>query len=409
MLKILIVDEIAPDGVALLRAAGEFEVDDRRLRRAELLECIGQYDAVVVRSGTPVDRPLLERAARLRLIARAGLAYDNIDVAAATELGIMVMHTPQAYSLAAAEHTLALLLALYRNVPAADASVRRGEWDRSAYLGAQLHGQTLGLIGFGRVGRLVASRAAAFGMDVLVCDPYADEADARAAGVTLATLDEVLSRADCVTLQAALTSETERLLGPVEIARLKPGARLVNCARAELVEEAALHAALVSGHLAGAALDVFASEPPVGSPLLQLPNVVLAPHLGGSTREAQQAVSLEIAQQVLDALRGRDYRNVVNLPFVAGPDFARTRPYLDLAETLGALQAQLAGDGMRRLEVEVKGDGLERLVKPVAVALLKGLLSRRLAEPVNYINAPMLGNQHGLAIAQARGLSGDLP
>ncbi|MCC6188346.1 MAG: phosphoglycerate dehydrogenase, partial [Anaerolineales bacterium] len=404
MYRILVADEILPAGLDLLRAAPDARVDDLRLSRAELLAQVGDYDALIVRSGTPVDRPLIEAGRSLRVIGRAGLALDNIDLAAATERGLMVMNTPQAYSLAAAEHTLALMLALCRRVPAAEAALRRGEWGRGRFLGVQLHGKMLGLVGLGRVGRLVAQRALAFGMAVLVYDPYADDDEARRLGVTLATFDEVLSRADYLTLHAELTPETNCLIGPVELARLKPGARLINCARGELVDEAALAEALRGGRLAGAALDVFAAEPPAPHPLLDLPNLVLTPHLGGSTEEAQRETSREIARQVLDALRGHDYRNVVNLPFIAGPAFAQTRPYLALAEQIGALQAQLAGGEITSVEVEVKGADVAGLVKAVAVALLKGLLGRRLSQAVNYVNAPLLAAQHGLAIAQARGL-----
>jgi D-3-phosphoglycerate dehydrogenase len=400
MYRILIVDELLAEGVALLREAADVDVDDVRLGREALLEQVGNYHALIVRSGTPVDAALLRRGRQLRVVARAGRLFDNIDVAEATAQGIMVMHTPQAYSVAAAEHTLALMLALARHVPQADRAARRGDAERSTFMGGQLCGKTLGLVGFGRVGQLVAARARAFEMRVLAYDPYMDEDEARQAGVTAATLDEVLTRADFLTLHAALTPETERLIGPAEIERMKVGARLVNCARAELVDEAALGAALRGGRLAGAALDVYRE----GSPLLALPNVVAAPHLAGSTLEAQQAVSVEIAQQVLDALRGTDYRNVVNLPFITGPDFARTRPYLELAEKLGALQRQLAGGPPRRLEVEVKGEGVERLVKPVAVALLKGLLDGGEGAEVNYINAPMLAARRGLTVSQARGL-----
>jgi len=402
--RILVADDILPEGLALLRAAPDVLVDDLRLSRAELLERLGDYDAVVVRSGTGVDRELMERGAKLQVIGRAGLAFDNIDVAAATERGIMVLNTPDAYSLAAAEHTMALLLALCRHVPAADASVRAGAWERDRFLGAQLSGKLLGLVGLGRVGQLVAKRARAFGMLIMAYDPYAGELEARDLDVTLAPLDEVLAQADFLSLHSALTEETRRLVGREELARLKPSARLVNCARGELVDEAALAEALAHGRLAGAALDVFGSEPPVGSPLLGLPNVVLTPHLGSSTREAQRDVSVQVARGVLAALQGSGYPNVVNLPFDAGDDFARTRPYLDLAERLGALQAELAGSELSGVEIEVKGPEVSGLVKAIAVALLKGLLGQRLARPVNYVNAPALAAERQLRVTQARGL-----
>src|SRR5258708_5338414 len=248
--RILVADEILLEGLELLRMAPGVEVDDLRLSRAELLARLGGYDALIVRSGTPVDREMMERGSDLRVIGRAGLAFDNIDVAAATERGIMVLNTPDAYSLAAAEHTLALLLALCRHVPAADASVRAGAWERDRFLGAQLSGKVLGLVGLGRVGQLVAQRAAAFGMPVLAYDPYAGELEARNLGVTLAPLDEVLAQADFLSLHSALTDETRRLLGREELARLKPSACLVNCARAELVDEPALAQALPAGPLA---------------------------------------------------------------------------------------------------------------------------------------------------------------
>jgi len=402
---ILIADEILPEGVALLRAAPEVQVADLRLSRAELLEHIADYDAVITRSGTAVDATLIERGTRLKVIGRAGLALDNIDIATATERGVMVMHTPEAYSLAAAEHTLALMLALCRKIPAADAAMRRGEWVREQFTGAQLHGKTLGLVGLGRVGRLVAARAQAFGMAVLAYDPYtSDEAAVRRQGITLATLDELLAQADFVSLHAELTVETKHLLGEAELAQMKPGARLINCARGALVDEAALAAALRAGRLAGAALDVFAHEPPVDNALSTLPNVVLTPHLGASTAETQLAASLQIARQVLGALHGTDYTNVVNLPFPVNADFARARPYLQLAERIGALQHQLAEGVVAQVEVEVKGADMAGLVKAVAVALLKGLLSHRLTGAVNYVNAPVLAGQQGITIAQARGL-----
>ena len=402
--RILVADDILPEGLALLRQAAGAQVDDLRLSRAELLACLGQYHALIVRSGTAVDRALMEHGASLRVIGRAGLAYDNIDVGAATERGIMVLNSPDAYSLAAAEHTLALLLALCRHVPAADASVRAGAWERERFLGAQLAGKVLGLVGLGRVGRLVAQRAVAFDLSLLAYDPYAGEQEARDLGVTLATLDEVLAQSDFISLHSTLTDETRQLLGPAEFARVKPGVRLVNCARAELIDEAALAEALRSGRVAGAALDVFGHEPPAGSPLLHLPNVVLTPHLGASTREAQRDVSIQVARQVLDALRGDGYRNVVNLPFVSGDDFSRTRPYLDLAERLGALQAELAGPGLEGVEVEVKGPEVAGLVKAIAVALLKGLLGQSRDTAVNYVNAPALAAARNLRVTQARGL-----
>ncbi|MDW8327802.1 MAG: phosphoglycerate dehydrogenase [Anaerolineales bacterium] len=406
--RILITDPLPDEGLALLRAAPDVHADYRpelgTRNGDELLVAAADYDALIVRSGTAVNRELIERCGRLKIIGRAGVALDNVDIAAATERGVMVMNTPESAALAAAEHTLALLLALCRHLPAADASVRRGDWERSRYWGVQLDGKTLGLIGFGRVGRLVAPRAQAFGLNVLAYDPYVEPEIARRANVTLTTLDELLARADFVSLHPLLAEGPRQLIGAAELARMRPGARLINTAHGALVDEAALLAALQSGRLAGAALDVFAVEPPGRSPLFELPNVVVTPHLSSSTFEAQRDVALQIAQQVLDALRGQNYRNVVNLPFIAGPDFRLVRPYLELAEKLGALQSQLAAGPITKVEVEVKGEGMTELVRPLAVALLTGLLRELSTEPVNYVNAPALAAERGLHITQTRGM-----
>jgi D-3-phosphoglycerate dehydrogenase / 2-oxoglutarate reductase len=405
MFRILVADDILPEGLAVLAEAADAEFDDERLSPAALAGRLGDYDAVIVRSGTPITRQMIEAASgRLRVVGRAGLALDNIDLEAATEQGILVTHTPTAYSLAAAEHTFALLLAMCRHVPAADRGVRMGEWPRRELMGEQLYGRTLGLLGLGRVGQQVAARATAFGMQVLAYDPFADETTARDLGVVLSTLSEVLGRSDFVSLHLALAPDTQRLLGSAQFALMKPGARLVNCAHGGLVDEAALYEALATGRLAGAALDVFEHEPPVNSPLLSLPNVVLAPHLGGSTRQAQRIVSEQIAHRVLGGLRGTDYAGAANLPFGGSFEMAAARPWLALAEQIGALQSHLAGERLSAVEVETRGAEVARLVKPVAAALLTGLLRNRLKTRVNYVNAPLLAARHGLAVAQARGL-----
>jgi D-3-phosphoglycerate dehydrogenase len=406
MYRILITDPLPDEGLALLRAAPEVRADYLPLHGDELLARIGEYDALIVRSGTAVTREVIERGARLKIIGRAGVHVGNIDIAAATERGIMVLNTPESVSVSAAEHTLALILMLCRKLSAAEASLRRGEWKRGLFLGAQLHGKTLGLIGFGKVGRLVAARALGFGMSVLTYDPYIEPEAARHAEVTLVTLDELLTRSDIVSLHCTLTDETQHLIGAGELRKMKASAFLVNIARGGLVDETALMAALEAGQIAGAALDVFETEPPLGSPLLHFGNVALTPHLGASTVEAQHEVAIQIAEQVLEALRGTSYRNIVNLPFDAGPDFRRARPYLDLAEKIGALQCQLAGARPSRIEVEVKGEGMTELVRPIAVALLTGLMRGLIgnADTVNYINAPTLAAEHGLAITQTRGM-----
>jgi D-3-phosphoglycerate dehydrogenase len=403
MYHILVLAPLSEEGLEVLRSAPDVQFDAGRWKRADLLTRIDRYDALIVRSGAIVDQELIERAAHLKVIGRGGAGLDGIDIAAATARGVMVMNTPQANNLAMAEHTLALMLALCRQLPPADAAVRRGEWDRTRFPGVQLYGKTLGLVGFGVIGRLVAARALAFGMEVLAYDPYIDDDIARQLHVTVTTLDDLLTRSDFVSLHTALTPDTRRMIGAPELGRLRDGARLVNCASSELLDEGALLQALTSGRLAGAALDGLVMESD-DHPLFGLPNVIVTPRLGPNTVEAQRDVSTQIAQQVLDALRDVDYRNVVNVPFIAGTNFTQARPYLELAEQIGALQSQLVGGRVRSVEIEVKGEGMSDLVKPVAVALLKGLLSHLLIETVNYINAPALAAERGIAVAQTRGL-----
>ena len=401
--RVLVTDPLPDEGLDILRDAGDVELVVQDLHDDALRNAIGGFDALIVRSGTAVDKDLIERATRLKLIGRAGQAVDNIDIAAASARGIMVMNTPEAVAVAAAEHTWALLLAISRHIPAADRALRSGRWERSPYLGTELHGKTLGLIGFGRVGRLVAERAHGFGLRVLVNDPYIDEEVARASQVTLVPLDDLLARADLISVHASLTGARPGLIGAAEFERCKTGALLINTAAGELIDEAALLAALTSGRLAGAALDVFATEPPGASPLLALPNVVATPHLGSSTAEAQRIVARQITAQVLDGLRGHDYRNVVNLPFAVGPDFRLIGPYLTLAEKLGSLLAQLDDAPPQRLELEVRGAGLQEMVRPIAVAVLTGAMRHLSVDPVNYVNAPGLAMARGIQITQTRG------
>jgi D-3-phosphoglycerate dehydrogenase len=399
MLNILVTEDLPPEALALLDAP-DIHYDNLRPSRAELRECIGNYDGLIVRWMTRVDADLLERAPRLRVIGRAGASLDNIDLDAATRRGVIVTNTPLMHSTASAEYTLGLLLALARHIPQAHNAVQSGSWaSRRQYIGTELAGKTLGLIGFGRVGREVAARAQTFGLDIIAYDPYVEESEVRGTGVMLVDLDELLERADFVSLHTPLTEQTKNLLGGGELAQMKRGAMLVNTARGGLVDESALAQALRSGQLAGAAIDAFTREPPQGSPLLGLPNVITTPHLGASTREALRGVAVQIVQQTLDALRGADYRNVVNLPFIGDADFRALRPQLTLAEKIGSLQRQLAAAPISKVEVETRGE-LVNLIKPLTVALLTGLLS----EGVNYINAPTAAVERGVAVSQTRGL-----
>ena len=407
MQRILVSDDIGGHGIEVLDEAADFEHDVRTgLSADELTAIIGDYDALIVRSGTQVTHDVLEHAHRLRVIGRAGMGVDNVDVNAATQRGIIVMNTPAANSIATAEQALALMLAATRHTAAAHQSMAEGRWDRKLYAGTELSGKTLGIIGYGRIGRLVATRAQAFGMDVLAYDPYVSEEVARDTGITLVNLTDLLPAADYVSLHVPSTPDTENLINAESIAIMKDGVVIINAARGSLIDEAALAEALQSGKVRAAGIDVYRREPPnEDHPLIGMPNVVHTPHLGASTAEAQRDVSAQIAEQVLDALRGTDIRNAVNLPFDAGPDFAVAMPYMALAEKLGILQFHMAPAPIRRVEIEVKGDVVEKLTRPIAAGMLAGILRGPKGGDVNYVNAPVLAQDHGINVSRAKGVA----
>ena len=404
--RILVTDDLSPQAIERLQAADDASFDVVRRPSRDVLEgIIPEYDALIVRSSSRVDADLLAAASRLKVVGRAGMGLDNVDVDAASLRGVIVMNTPGANTIATAEHTVALLLALCRHVPQADASLRAGEWARSEFLGVQLYGKTLGIVGLGRVGVQVARRARSFEMDVIAFDPYISDEVARELRVTMVDLDGLLAQSDFISLNAALTPETRDLINAQTIARMKPGVRLVNCARGALGDEVALVDGLRSGHVAGIALDVFAQEPlPADSPLRSLPNVVITPHIAANTVEAQRDVGTQIVDQVLAALRGQDFRNAVNMPVADANVFQALKPYLRLAEKLGSLQMQLAEGPIKRVEVECHGDELADHVKPLTVALLKGLLDPISDTPVNYISAPHLALQRGISVSETKAL-----
>jgi D-3-phosphoglycerate dehydrogenase len=405
MFRILISDKLGQAGLELLSQMDDVQYDVKLgLDKQALLEAIPSYDALIIRSGTQVDADLLAAAASLKVIGRAGIGVDNVDIQAATRHGVIVMNTPAANSIATAEQTMALMLAASRHTAIAHQSLKEGEWQRSQFVGRELNGKILGIIGFGRIGRLVAQRAQAFGMTVIAYDPFVTEDLARELDVTLVDLEDLLPQADYISLHAALVPETESLINHAAVDQMKDGVTVINVARGKLVDESALAAGLEQGKIKMAAIDVFRSEPPsADNPLLGHPRVLHTPHLGASTVEAQRAVATEIVDQVVNALRGIDYRNSVNLPFPAGPEFAAIRPYMELAEKLGSLHASLAEGPINQVEIEVHGDDVTGLVRAIAAALLKGMLSRELGKSINYVNAPVLADQHGIRISQTRG------
>jgi len=401
MARVLVVEPISQAGLDVL--AERHEVVYRpECGRAELLHLVGDADALIVRSATQVDAEVLAAGQRLRVVGRAGVGVNNIDVEAATGRGVVALNVPDGNTIAACEQTFALMLALARNLPLAAASLRAGRWERERFVGVELRGKTLGVAGLGRIGQEVCRRAAAFGMRTLAYDPFVTGGD-----VPLAPLDEVIAAADFLTLHVPLTKETRGLIGRRELAAMKAGAFLINCARGGLVDEAALHEALVSGHLAGAALDVFAVEPPGESPLLKLENVVATPHLGASTREAQEVSAVLVARYVCDALEARPVRSAVNLPAVDEAAWAAVRSLLPLGELLGALFVQAVGGPVASVEVRAGGSLTGQAGELLLRSCLRGLLAGVVDEPVSLVNAALIAGRRGVRAALRLEADGD--
>ena len=400
-MKVLISEKLSGAGVERLRE--HLDVDVRTdLSPEELLEAIGEYDALVVRSATKVTAAVIERGENLKVIGRAGIGLDNVDVDAATRHGVLVVNAPQSNVLSAAEHTMALLLAQARNIPQAHAALASGSWERERWQGVELHGKTLGIIGLGRVGTLVAQRASSFGMRLVAYDPYVAPARAQQMGVTLVeTVGDLCARADFITIHMPRTPETVGLVGAKELAQVRPGVRIVNTARGGLIDEAALVEALESGRVGGAAVDVFENEPVTEHPLFRFSNVVVTPHLGASTAEAQDKAGLAIAEQVLLALRGEFVPYAVNVD--VGADISETvRPYLQLAERLGRLAVALAGGGIESLRFEYHGGIADSDTRAVTLSGLKGAFSAVVHEPVTFVNAPLMAKERGISVEESK-------
>ncbi len=401
-MRILVAEPLAASGIELLRQ--HHDVDERiGLTAEEYRAILPEYDALLVRSQVRVDAAMIAAGTRLSVIGRAGVGVDNVDLDAATHAGITVVNAPTGNTIAAAEHTLALMFALARKVAAADASVRRGEWTRSAFTGTELRGKVLGIVGLGKIGGAIADRARAMEMTVLGADPYVTVEAAANHGIDLVPLDELLARSDVVTLHVPRTRATAGMIGRDQLARMKPTAFLLNVARGGVVDEAFLAEALTAGTIAGAAVDVYAIEPPtMDNPLLRAPNTVLTPHLGASTAEAQVAVAEEASQQVLEVLDGRPARYAVNAPLLT-PETARAiAPYLPLAEILGRFFAQYSRGGVRAVTIEVAGELAAHDASPLQAAVLRGLLQDVTNERVNLVNASALAKIRGITIVERR-------
>lgn len=400
-MKVLVSEQLAQGGLERLRE--HFQVDVRPgLSQDELMAVIGDYDALVIRSATTVDAALIERAENLKVIGRAGIGLDNVDLDAATRNGVLVVNAPQSNVLSAAEHTMALLLAAARNVPQAHLSLVSGEWARERYQGVELHGKTLGIVGLGRVGALVAQRASAFGMRLVAFDPYIASSRSTQMGVELvSSVADICKRADFITVHLPKTPETVGIIGERELQLVRPGVRIVNTARGGLIDEAALVAALQSGRVAGAGIDVFDGEPVTSHPLFGLDNVVVTPHLGAATAEAQDKAGLTIAEQVLLALRGDFVPYAVNVE--VGADIPEAiRSYLGLAEKLGRVAVSLAGSGIERLRFEYHGGIADYDTRALTLAGLKGAFSSVVHEPVTFVNAPLLAKERGISVEESR-------
>ncbi|MGH2752114.1 MAG: phosphoglycerate dehydrogenase [Actinomycetota bacterium] len=400
-MRVLVTERLSAAGIERLRE--HLDVDVRpEVTPDELLTSIGDYDAIVIRSATVLDAPVIEAADNLKVIGRAGIGLDNVDVDAATRNGVLVVNAPQSNVLSAAEHTMALLLAQARNVPQAHWSLIHGEWTRERYQGVELHGKTLGVVGLGRVGTLVAQRASAFGMRVIAYDPYVSESRASQMGVELVgDVAEICARADFLTVHLPKTFETVGIIGRKELALARPGLRVINTARGGIIEEDALIEALHTGRVAGAAVDVFNTEPVTEHPFFELDNVVVTPHLGASTAEAQDKAGLAIAEQVLLALRGEFVPYAVNVE--VGSDIPETiRSYLHLAERLGSMAVALAGKGIERLRFEYYGGIADYDTKALTLSGLKGAFSAVVHEPVTFVNAPLLAKERGISVEEAR-------
>jgi D-3-phosphoglycerate dehydrogenase len=401
--RVLVADAVSEAGIETLRATPGIEVTVRTgMDEPTLVGTVRDHDALIVRSATKVTAAVLREPGRLKVIGRAGTGVDNIDLDAATRAGIVVLNTPGGNSVAAAELTMALVQALARNIPQANQSLREGRWEPKKYTGTELAGKVLGVLGLGRIGREVALRAKAFRMDVLGHDPFVSRQVVEGLGIRAGSLDEVVAGSDFLTLHLPVSEDTRNLIDAGRIARMRAGARIVNCARGGLVDEGALLDALESGHLAGAALDVFASEPPSDRRLIEHPRVVSTPHLGASTREAQERVGTEIAEKVRDFLANGVILDAVNFPSIRREDYAVLGPIMDLAERLGSFLGQLADGGCRRFELRAYGTYAGQPSRPVAMAATRGLLRPMLQDGVSYVNALALAGERGITVEEAR-------
>ncbi|RDC60593.1 Phosphoglycerate dehydrogenase [Alteripontixanthobacter maritimus] len=399
--RVLISDKMDPNAARIFEERG-CDVDVITGESPEeLVARIGDYHGLAIRSSTTVTPEILDAATNLKVIGRAGIGVDNVDIPYASGKGVVVMNTPFGNSITTAEHAIALIMALARQIPQANTRTQAGEWPKSAFMGVEVTGKTLGLIGAGNIGSIVASRALGLKMKVIAFDPFLTKDRAVEVGIEKVTLDDLLARADFITLHTPLTDETRNILSREALAKTKPGVRIVNCARGGLIDEAALKDALESGHVAGAALDVFAQEPAKDNPLFGAPNFICTPHLGASTNEAQVNVALQVAEQMADYLVNGGVTNALNMPSLSAEEAPKLKPYMALAESLGSLVGQLAHGNLPKISIEMEGGAAELNAKPITAAVLAGVM-RRYSETVNMVNAPYLAKERGIEVREIR-------
>ena len=400
-MKVLVSDSLSEKGIEILEKGAEVDVRTG-MSPEELKACIGEYDALVVRSQTQVTEDVIEAAENLKIIGRAGVGVDNIDVEAATQRGIIVINAPEGNMISAAEHTIAMMMAISRNIPQANQSMRAGKWDRKLFMGVEVRGKTLGVVGLGRIGTEVAKRAQGMEMNIMAYDPFISEERAADLGVKLTTVEDIVLNADYITVHTPLTKDTRNLIDREEFEKAKPGVRIINCARGGIINEKALAEAVASGKVAAAAIDVFTSEPPTGSPLLEQDNIIVTPHLGASTKEAQVNVAVDVAEQIINFNQGLPVKNAINMPYVKQEIMKVLQPYLPLAEKIGKLAAQLMEEKYERIEVSYSGEIAEWDTGPVTVAALKGLLEFAMGSSVNYVNAPVIAKERKIKVVESK-------
>ncbi|PKO15362.1 phosphoglycerate dehydrogenase [candidate division BRC1 bacterium HGW-BRC1-1] len=403
MTRILVSDAISSEGLNILKSGG-FEVDYiPDITPEDLVKEIGKYDGLVIRSRTTVTAEVFEAAKNLKVVGRAGVGLDNVDVAAATKKGVIVMNTPGGNTISTAEHSFAMLTSLARNIPQANASMHEGKWDKKKYVGVELHNKVLGIIGMGRIGGEVARRAQAYGMQIMAYDPFISQEVVKRLGITQATVDEIAAKADFITVHSPLNDATRGIVGAKQFEMMKPGVRVINCARGGIIDEEALLEAVKSGKVAGAALDVFTQEPlATDSPFRGFDNVILTPHLGASTSEAQEGVAKEVAEQIVDALSGKTIRNAANAPSVDPAILEQIRPFINLAQRMGTFMAQFMNCAAKELKVYYSGTVLDYPVASITTAAVIGFLEPLTEGSVNFVNAPSIAKDRGIEVTEMK-------